>query len=82
MDIFHFKKAILEAKLFNYRETIGVNESRSSLEAQWVEDLVLSLLWHQFNPWPGKFCMPKKREKKEKFNYMGLPINKKQQSWL
>ena len=28
MDIFHFKKAILEAKLFNYRETIGVNESR------------------------------------------------------
>ena len=26
--------------------------------SQWVKDLVLSLLWHGFDPWPGKFCMP------------------------
>ena len=31
--------------------------------AQWVKDLVLSLLWlglqllHMFDPWPGSFCM-------------------------
>ena len=23
-----------------------------------VKDLVLSLLWHGFNPWPRNFCMP------------------------
>ena len=38
-------------------------ENRSSLVAQWVKDLVLSLqqlgllLWHRFDPWPRNFCM-------------------------
>ena len=36
----------------------------SSLAAQWVKDLALSLLWlksllwYRFNPWSRKFCMP------------------------
>ena len=25
--------------------------------AQWVRDLVLSLLWHGFDPWPGNFLI-------------------------
>ena len=39
------------------------NGDRSSLVAQWVKDLVLSLvwlgllLWHRFNPWLWNFCM-------------------------
>ena len=38
------------------------------------KDPVLSLLWHGFNPWPGKFHMPwmwpkkkKRRRKKQKW---------------
>ena len=38
---------------------------KSSLMAQQVKDLVLSLLWHRFNTWPGKFCMPWARPKKK-----------------
>ena len=30
---------------------------RSSLVAEWVGDLALSLLWCVFDPWPGKFHM-------------------------
>ena len=26
--------------------------------AQQVKDLVLSLLWLRFEPWPGNFCVP------------------------
>ena len=32
--------------------------SWSSLVAQLLKDLALSLLWHGFNPWPGNFHMP------------------------
>ena len=32
--------------------------SRSSLVVQGVKDLVVSLLWHGFDPWPRNFCMP------------------------
>ena len=28
-----------------------------SLVAQWAEDLVLSLLWLGFNPWPGNWAV-------------------------
>ena len=45
----------------------------SSLVAQLVRDLVLSLLWHGFDPWPQNFCTPqaqpkgkKKKERKKK----------------
>ena len=31
--------------------------SRSSLVVQRVKDLVLSLLWHSFSPWPENFHM-------------------------
>ena len=31
---------------------------RSSLVAQWVKDPMLSLLWCEFDPWPGNFHMP------------------------
>ena len=43
----------------------------SSLVAQQVKDLALSLLqlrlppWCGFDPWPGNFCMPKAQPKKE-----------------
>ena len=28
-----------------------------------VKDRALSLLWHEFDPWPGKFCMPQAQPK-------------------
>ena len=31
-----------------------------------VKDLVLSLLWLGFHPWPKNFCMPGVRPKKKK----------------
>ena len=37
--------------------------------AQRVKDLVLPLLWHGFDPWPGNVCVPwydKKKKKKKK----------------
>ena len=39
---------------------------RSSPMAQRVKNPVLSLLWQRFNPWPGNFCMAKKRDKQRK----------------
>ena len=33
---------------------------------QWVMDLVLSLLWYSFDPWPGNFHMPWVWQKKNK----------------
>ena len=37
--------------------------------AQQVKDLALSLLWHQFDPWPWNFCRlwawPQKRRRHE-----------------
>ena len=47
-------------------------ELRSSLVAQWVKGLVLSLLWlwlllwHKFDPWLGKFCMPWVQQQQQK----------------
>ena len=44
-------------------------KSGSSLEAQWVKDLVLSLLWlgsqlwYEFDPWPGNFMMQDGKKK-------------------
>ena len=44
---------------------------KSSLVAQWVKELALSLLclgsllWHRFDPWPGNFCMSWARPKKK-----------------
>ena len=34
----------------------------SALSLQWLR----SLLWHRFDPWPGKFHMPSVWPKKEK----------------
>ena len=34
--------------------------------AQWVKDLVLSLLGHGFDSWPRNFCMSWMRPKKKK----------------
>ena len=33
---------------------------------QLVKDLALSLLWHGFDPWPGKFYMLRGTAKKKK----------------
>lgn len=44
-----------------YGKQIEINPNdvrmQSSLVAQRVEDLVLSLLWHGFDPWPWNFYM-------------------------
>ena len=47
--------------------------------AQWVKDLVLSLLWCRFDPCPGNFCVlwvqPEKKKKVESvIIYQGLRI--------
>ena len=42
---------------FPSKKTQNESQSRSSLVAQWVKDLALTLLWHGFNPWPGNFHM-------------------------
>ena len=46
------------------------NRIRSSLVAQQVKDLALSLalvqLWCKFDPWPGNFCKPQVQQKKKK----------------
>ena len=39
---------------------------RSFFVAQWVKDLALSLLWQEFDPWPGNFQMPWGQPKKKK----------------
>ena len=38
--------------------------------AQKIKDLVLSLLWHGFNPWPRNFHMPQVWLKKKKNVYL------------
>ena len=46
--------------------------TRSSLVAQQVEDLALSLLWQGFNPWPGNFYVLWVQPKREK-RHVGSP---------
>ena len=56
----------------------------SSLVAQWVKDLALSLqqlrllLWCMFSPWPEKFHMlqtwPKKKKKECSFGFLGISV--------
>ena len=52
--------------------------SGSSLVAQWVKDLALSLLWlwlllwHKFSPWPGNFHMSWAGLKKSFFIMWGM----------
>ena len=36
--------------------------------AQQVKDLVSSLLWYRFNPWPGNFHIPRVRQKQKTKN--------------
>ena len=47
---------------------------RSSLVAQLIKDLMLSLLWHRFCPWPGNFCMLCVQPKKEKESVIRIKI--------
>ena len=37
--------------------------------AQQVQDPVLSLLWHGFDPWPGNFCLPQVPPKKKRVEF-------------
>ena len=39
-------------------------KGQSSLVVKQVKDPVLSLLWHGFDPWPGKGHMPQAQQKK------------------
>ena len=41
-------------------------DPRSSLVAQQVKDLLSSLLWYRFDPWPGNFHMSQVEQKKRK----------------
>ena len=34
--------------------------------AQWVKDLILSLLWYKSDPWPRNFCLRQVWPKKKK----------------
>ena len=49
-------------------------DCRNPLEAQWVKDPALSLLWlwsllwHRFDPWPRYFCMLQVGPEKKKIN--------------
>lgn len=40
----------------------------SSLGAQQVKDVALSLLWLWFDPWPRSFCMPRVQPKEKREN--------------
>ena len=42
----------------NCLEILVKFRSWRSLVAPWVKDLVLSLQWLRFDPWPGNFCVP------------------------
>ena len=47
--------------------SLSFRNSGSSLVAQWVRVLELSLLWLWFDdPWPRNFCMPRAQQKKKK----------------
>ena len=45
---------------------IKMRSIASSLVAQWVKDLALSLLWCEFDPWSRNFCMWQAQPKKER----------------
>ena len=50
--------------------------------AQWVKDLVLSLLWLGFDPWPGNFHMPQPVNNNNNKNLkIELPYHVIQQSY-
>ena len=52
--------------------------------AQWTEDPVLLLLWHEFDPWPGNFYMPWLQPKEIKNNthtHTHIRILSKINSW-
>ena len=57
--------------LSSHKKTWKRKEKKSSLVAQWVRYLVLSLLWlklglwHRFDPWPENFCKPQVQPKKK-----------------
>ena len=60
---------VLEVTSTAVRQEKEIKRSRSFLVTQWAKDLVFSLLWHGFNPWPRNFHMtqawPKKKSKKK-----------------
>ena len=65
----HNRNSKLEFLAPNFK-ALEKENIRSSLVAQRVEDLVLSLLWLALNLWPGSFCMlwmePKNKNKHKK----------------
>ena len=44
------KKCLLSWTLLSLRGEAVIKPTRSSLVAQWVKDLAVSLLWHRFDP--------------------------------
>ena len=48
--------------------------------AQWIKNLVLSLLWCGFDPWPGNFCMSRAQSKKFLKGFIILQIKWKKNS--
>ena len=47
-----------------------------------VKDLMLSLLWQGFHPWPGNFCVPEAWPKKKLHRREGGRNRRLQQPWL
>ena len=67
---------------FRERKSVyKISSIGSSLTAQWVKDLMLSLLWlrqllwHKFNPWPGNFHMLHVWPQKNKQTVLTLAVH-------
>ena len=51
-------------------------EKRNSLMTQWVKDPPVSLLWHRFDPWPGKFCIRSEKREREREKHVLIKSGK------
>ena len=54
----HFQVKSLVQRLLLLAKVISKDAVLESPGGPVVKDLVLSLLWLRFNPWPENFCMP------------------------
>ena len=55
-------------RLYNTETPLKYQDDGSSLVAQQVKDLTVSLLWLRFSPWSGTFCTLQAQSKEQKAN--------------
>ena len=62
-----FPEVCISERWWKTRPNICISKAQagSSLMVQQVKELMLSLLWHRFNPWPGNLCMLSVNRKKK-----------------